>query len=73
VKVKIIKHYNLICCFVWGETWSLTTQEEHRLRMFENRVQKRVFGHKREKVTGGWRELQKRYFIICVLYPVLLG
>jgi hypothetical protein len=39
------------------ETWSLTLREEHRLRMFENRVLRRIFGPKRDKVTGGWRKL----------------
>jgi hypothetical protein len=33
--------------------------EEHRLRVFENRVLGKVFGHKKEKVTGEWRRLQK--------------
>jgi hypothetical protein len=39
------------------ETWSLTLREEHRLRVFENRVLRRIFGPKRDEVTGGWREL----------------
>jgi hypothetical protein len=39
------------------ETWSLTLREEHRLRVFENRVLRRIFGPKRDKVTGGWRKL----------------
>jgi hypothetical protein len=39
------------------ETWSLTLREEHRLREFENRVQRRIFGLKRDEVTGGWRKL----------------
>jgi hypothetical protein len=39
------------------ETWSLTLREEHRLRVFENRVPKRIFGPKRDEVTGGWRKL----------------
>jgi hypothetical protein len=38
------------------ETWSLTLREEHRLRVFENRVL-RIFGPKRDEVTGGWRKL----------------
>jgi hypothetical protein len=33
------------------------TQTEHRLRVFENRVLRRMFGHKREEVAGGWRRL----------------
>jgi hypothetical protein len=39
------------------ETWSLTLREERSLRVFENRVRKRIFGHKRDKVTGEWRRL----------------
>jgi len=39
------------------ETWSLTLREEHRLRLFENRVLRKVFGPKRDKVTGEWRKL----------------
>jgi hypothetical protein len=35
------------------ETVSLTLREEHRLRMFENRLLRRIFGLKREEVTGG--------------------
>jgi hypothetical protein len=35
------------------EIWSLTLREEHRLRVFENRVIRRIFGPKRDKVTGG--------------------
>jgi hypothetical protein len=39
------------------ETWSLTIREEHKLRVFENRVLRRIFGPKRDGVTGGWRKL----------------
>jgi hypothetical protein len=39
------------------ETWSLTLSEEHRLREFENRVLRRIFGPKRDKVMGEWRKL----------------
>jgi hypothetical protein len=39
------------------ETWSVTLREEHRLRVFENRVLRRIFGPKRDEVTGGWRKL----------------
>jgi hypothetical protein len=38
-------------------TWSLTLGGEHRLRVFENRVMRRIFGPKRDEVTGGWRKL----------------
>jgi hypothetical protein len=39
------------------ETWCLTLREEHILRVFENRVLRRIFGPKREEVVGGWRRL----------------
>jgi hypothetical protein len=35
----------------------LTSREEHRLRVFENRVLRRIFGPNRDKVTGDWRKL----------------
>jgi len=39
------------------ETWSLTLREERRLRVFENRVLRRIFGPKRDEVTVEWRKL----------------
>jgi hypothetical protein len=39
------------------ETWSLTLREERRLRVFENRVLRRIFGPRRDEVTGEWRKL----------------
>jgi hypothetical protein len=39
------------------DTWSLTLREEHRLRVFENGVLRRLFGPKRDEVTGEWRKL----------------
>jgi hypothetical protein len=42
-----------------NETRSLKLKEEHRLRVFENRVLTKIFGSKRDEVKGGWRELYK--------------
>jgi hypothetical protein len=39
------------------ETWSLTLRKELRLRVFENRVLRRIFGSKRDEVTGEWRKI----------------
>jgi hypothetical protein len=39
------------------ETWSLTLREEHKLRAFENRMPRNIFGPKMVEVTGGWRKL----------------
>jgi hypothetical protein len=46
----------LAVVYLW-KTWSLTLRKEHRLRMFENRVLRRIFEPKWEKVAGGWRKL----------------
>ena len=40
------------------ETWSLTLREERRLRVFENKVLRRIFEPKRDEVTGEWRKLR---------------
>jgi hypothetical protein len=42
------------------ETWSLTLREEHRLGVFENEVLRRIFGQKRDEVTGKWRKLHNK-------------
>ena len=48
-----IQKYNFTCCVYGCETWSFTLREERRLRVFENRVMRRIFGPKRDEVTGG--------------------
>jgi hypothetical protein len=42
------------------ETWSLTLKEEHRLRVFENKVLGTIFGLKRDEVMGEWRKLHNQ-------------
>jgi hypothetical protein len=44
------------------EAWSLTSREERRPKVFENRVLRRVFGPKRDETTGEWRKLHKEEF-----------
>jgi hypothetical protein len=55
------------------KTWSLTLREERRLRVFKNRVLRRVFGPKRDEVTGEWRKLYNEELNICTPYPILYG
>jgi hypothetical protein len=57
VKAKIYKTIILPVVLHGCETWSLTLREEHRLRVFENRVLRRIFGPKRNEVTGECRKL----------------
>jgi hypothetical protein len=42
------------------ETWSLTLRKELELRVFENMVLNKIFGRKRDEVTGGWRKIYKK-------------
>jgi hypothetical protein len=57
LKIKIYKTVILPVELYGCETWSLTLREEHRLRVFENRVLRRIFGPKREE-NGSWRKLR---------------
>jgi hypothetical protein len=52
LKIRIYKTIILPVVLYGCETWSLTLREEHRLRVFENRVLRRIFGPKRDEVTG---------------------
>jgi hypothetical protein len=57
-KVKMKMHKVVILCLVLCgcETWPFTLSEEHRLRVFENRML-RIFGLKGEEAAEGWRKL----------------
>jgi hypothetical protein len=57
VKVRIYKTIILPVVLYGCETLSLTVREEHKLRVFENRVLKRIFRPKKNEVMGGWRKL----------------
>jgi hypothetical protein len=56
LKIKIYKTVILPVVLYECETWSLTLREEHRLRVFENRMLRRIFGPKREE-DGSWRKV----------------
>jgi hypothetical protein len=57
LKIRIYKAIILPMVLYGCETWSLTLREEHRLRVFENRVLRRIFGPKRDEVTDEWKKL----------------
>ena len=57
LKIKIYRTITLPVVVYGCETWSLTLREERRLRVFENRVLRRIFGSKRDEVKGEWRKL----------------
>jgi len=57
LKVKIYRNIILFVVLIGCEIWSLTLREERRLRVFENRVMRRIFGPERDEVTEEWRKL----------------
>jgi hypothetical protein len=72
LQIKIYKTIILSVVLYGCETWFLTLREEHRLRVFENRVLRRIFGPKEEEVMGGWRRLHnEELFITCTLHQIL--
>jgi hypothetical protein len=54
------------------EIWSLTLREEHRQRVFENKVLRRIFGPKRDEVTGGWRKLHNEELRDLYSLPIII-
>jgi hypothetical protein len=62
IKIRIYKNIILPVVLYGCETWSLTLMEEHRLRVFEKRFMRRIFGPKRDEVTGVWRKLHNEEF-----------
>ncbi|KAJ4434216.1 hypothetical protein ANN_22764 [Periplaneta americana] len=57
LKVRIYKTVILPVLLYGCETWTLTLREEHRFRVFENKVLRKIFGAKRDEVTGEWKKL----------------
>jgi hypothetical protein len=72
-------NYNCAVVLYGCETWSLTLREERRLRVFEKRVLRGVFGAERDEVTEEWRklhneELNDLYCLtICTAHQILFG
>jgi len=57
LKIKIYRTIILPVVLYGCETWSLKLREERKLRVFENMVLRRIFGPRRDEVTGEWRRL----------------
>jgi hypothetical protein len=72
VKIKIYKTIILPVVLYGCETWSLTLREKHRLGVFENRGLRRIFGPKRDEVTGEWRKLHNDELHILYCCPNII-
>jgi hypothetical protein len=72
IKVKIYKTVILPVVLYGCETWSLMLREEHRLRVFENMVLRRIFGPKRDEVTGEWGKLHSEELNILYSSPNII-
>jgi len=73
LKIKICRNIILPVVLYGCEIWSLTLREERKLRVFENRVLRRVFGSKRDEVTGEWRKLHNEELRDLYPYPIYCG
>jgi hypothetical protein len=74
LKIKLYRTVILPVVLYGCETSSLTLREERKLRVFENSVLRRIFGPKRDEVTGKKREnVIMRSFMIYIAHPILCG
>jgi hypothetical protein len=71
--IKIYRTIILPVVLYGCESWSLTLTEEHRPRVFENRVLRKIFGPKRDEVTGEWRRLHNEKFNDLYHHQILFG
>jgi hypothetical protein len=72
VKITLYKTIDLPVVLYGCETWSLILREEYRLRVFENRVLKIIFGPKKDEVIGGWRKLHNEELHNLYLSPSVI-
>jgi hypothetical protein len=70
LQIRIYKTIIFPVVLYGSENWSLTLREEHKLRVFENKVPRKIFGPKRDEVTGEWRKLHNEELMICTLCQV---
>jgi len=73
VKIKIYRTIILRVVLYGCETWSLTLREERKLKVFENMVLRRIFGPRRDEITGNGGDCITMSYMICNPRPILCG
>ena len=73
LKIKIYRTLTLPVVLYGCETWSLTLREERKLRVFENRVLRKIFGPRRDAVTGEWKRLHNEELNDLYSSPNIVG
>ena len=73
VTIKICRTIILLVVLYVCESWSLTLREECRLRVFENKVLRKIFGPKRDEVTGEWKRLHNENLYVCTSHQISFG
>jgi len=73
LKIEIYRTIILPVDLYGCETWSFTLREKRKLRIFENRVLREIFGPKRDEVNGKRRKLLMGCLMISTPYPILFG
>ena len=69
-----IKTYRILSALLYGhKTWSLILREERGLRVFENRVLRRILGSKRDEIIWEWKSYILRSLMICTAHQMLFG
>jgi hypothetical protein len=71
-EIRIYKSIILPVVLNGCETWTLTLREEHRPRVFEKRLLGRIFGPKRDEVTGEWRKLHNKELRDLYTSPIII-
>jgi hypothetical protein len=71
LKIKIDRTIIVPVVLHGCDSWSLTLREEHRCRVFENRVFSRIFGPKMDKVTREWKKLHNGELIVLYSSPII--
>jgi hypothetical protein len=72
-QISVYRTIILLVVLYGCETWSLTLREEQRLRVFENRVLRRIFGPKMDEATGEWRRLHNEELNDLYLSANIIG